>query len=172
MHERECKGYISFNRGVNEFNRGVNELNRGVNDLNRGVNHSVARQGCNLLRAAVTSAVTSQGCCCGNLQIHPLDLGQHLFIDNSQSRLVSELHFDMNAIHCDINVNRVISLLVGYVIHGVFSSFWLTSFILLIHMMRMLGSNAFVYRLPRMTGWCNVPNLFTSVEYRLLESAS
>ena len=48
----------------------------GVNDLNRGVNHSVARQGCNLLRAAVTSAVTSQGCCCGNLQIHPLDLGQ------------------------------------------------------------------------------------------------
>ena len=72
---KECKGYISFNRGVNEFNRGVNELNRGVNDLNRGVNHSVARQGCNLLRAAVTSAVTSQGCCCGNLQIHPLDLG-------------------------------------------------------------------------------------------------
>ena len=69
MHERECKGYISFNRGVNE-------LNRGVNELNRGVNHSVARQGCNLLRAAVTSAVTSQGCCCGNLQIHPLDLGQ------------------------------------------------------------------------------------------------
>ena len=76
MHERECKGYISFNRGVNELNRRVNELNRGVNDLNRGVNHSVARQGCNLLRAAVTSAVTSQGCCCGNLQIHPLDLGQ------------------------------------------------------------------------------------------------
>ena len=82
MHERECKGYISFNRGVNELNRGVNELNRGVNelnrgvnDLNRGVNHSVARQGCNLLRAAVTSAVTSQGCCCGNLQIHPLNLG-------------------------------------------------------------------------------------------------
>ena len=69
MHERECKGYISFNRGVNE-------LNRGVNELNRGVNHSVARQGCNLLRAAVTSAVTSQGCCCGNPQIHPLDLGQ------------------------------------------------------------------------------------------------
>ena len=78
MHERECKGYISFNRGVNELNRGVNELNRGVNELNRGVNHSVARQGCNLLRAAVTSAVTSQGCCCGNLQIHPLDLGQQL----------------------------------------------------------------------------------------------
>ena len=78
MHERECKGYISFNRGVNELNRGVNELNRGVNELNRGVNHSVARQGCNLLRAAVTSAVTSQGCCCGNLQIHPLDLGQSL----------------------------------------------------------------------------------------------
>ena len=77
MHERECKGYISFNRGVNELNRGVNELNRGVNELNRGVNHSVARQGCNLLRAAVTSAVTSQGCCCGNLQIHPLDLGQN-----------------------------------------------------------------------------------------------
>ena len=71
MHERECKGYISFNRGVNELNRGVNELNRGVNELNRGVNHSVARQGCNPLRAAVTS----QGCCCGNLQIHPLDLG-------------------------------------------------------------------------------------------------
>ena len=80
MHERECKGYISFNRGVNEFNRGVNELNRGVNDLNRGVNHSVARQGCNLLRAAVTSAVTSQGCCCGNLQIHPLDLGQLVLV--------------------------------------------------------------------------------------------
>ena len=79
MHERECKGYISFNRGVNELNRGVNELNRGVNDLNRGVNHSVARQGCNLLRAAVTSAVTSQGCCCGNLQIHPLDLGQYVY---------------------------------------------------------------------------------------------
>ena len=71
MHERECKGYISFNRGVNE-------LNRGVNELNRGVNHSVAKQGCNLLRAAVTSAVTSQGCCCGNLQIHPLDLGQYV----------------------------------------------------------------------------------------------
>ena len=80
MHERECKGYISFNRGVNELNRGVNELNRGVNELNRGVNHSVARQGCNLLRAAVTSAVTSQGCCCGNLQIHPLDLGQLYYL--------------------------------------------------------------------------------------------
>ena len=52
---------MSFNRGVNEFNRGVNELNRGVNEVNRGVKHSVARQGCNLLRAAVTSAVTSQG---------------------------------------------------------------------------------------------------------------
>ena len=90
MHKRECKGCISFNRGVNEFNRGVNELNRGVNELNRGVNelnrgvnelnrgvnHSVARQGSNLLRAAVTSAVTSQGCCCSDLQIHPLDLGQ------------------------------------------------------------------------------------------------
>ena len=75
MHERECKGYISFNRGVNELNRGVNEVNRGVNEVNRGVNHLVARQGYNLLRAAVTSAVTSQGCCCGNLQIHPLDLG-------------------------------------------------------------------------------------------------
>ena len=75
MHERECKGYISFNRGVNE-------LNRGVNDLNRGVNHSVARQGCNLLRAAVTSAVTSQGCCSGNLQIHPLDLGQARALHN------------------------------------------------------------------------------------------
>ena len=75
MHERECKGCISFNRGVNEFNRGVNELNRGVNEVNIGVNHSVARQGYNLFRAAVTSAVTSQGCCCGNLQIHPLDLG-------------------------------------------------------------------------------------------------
>ena len=72
---------MSFNRGVNEFNRGVNEVNRGVNDLNRGVNHSVARQGCYLLRAAVTSAVTSQGCCCGNLQIHPLDLGQ---VDHSK----------------------------------------------------------------------------------------
>ena len=71
MYERECKGCISFNRGVNE-------LNRGVNELNRGVNNSVARQGCNLLRAAVTSAVTSQGCCCGNLQIHPLDLGHRL----------------------------------------------------------------------------------------------
>ena len=80
MHERECKGYISFNRGVNELNRGVNELNRGVNELNRGVNHLVARQGCNLLRAAVTSAVTSQGCCCGNLQIHPLDLGQSMLL--------------------------------------------------------------------------------------------
>ena len=84
MHERECKGYISFNRGVNELNRGVNELNRGVNELNRGVNHSVARQGCNLLRAAVTSAVTSQGCCCGNLQIHPLDLGQR--VEKNQNR--------------------------------------------------------------------------------------
>ena len=50
-------------------------FNRGVNELNRGVNRSVARQGCNLLRAAVISAVTSQGCCCGNLQIHPLGLG-------------------------------------------------------------------------------------------------
>ena len=87
MHERECKGYISFNRGVNELNRGVNELNRGVNELNRGVNHSVARQGCNLLRAAVTSAVTSQGCCCGNLQIHPLDLGQYGCPDSTTIRL-------------------------------------------------------------------------------------
>ena len=66
---------MSFNRGVNEFNSGVNELNRGVNELNRGVNRSVARQNCNLLRAAVNSAVTSLGCCCDNLQIHPLDLG-------------------------------------------------------------------------------------------------
>ena len=76
------QGLHDFNRGVNEFNRGVNELNRGFNELNRGVkavnrgvNRLVARQGCNLFRAAVTSAVTSQGCCCGNLQIHPLDLG-------------------------------------------------------------------------------------------------
>ena len=66
------QGLHEFNRGVNEFNRGVNELNRGVNELNRGVNRLVARQGFNFLRAAVTS----QGCCCGNLQIHPLDLGQ------------------------------------------------------------------------------------------------
>ena len=92
MHERECKGYISFNRGVNELNRGVNELNRGVNDLNRGVNHSVARQGCNLLRAAVTSAVTSQGCCCGNLQIHPLDLGHQLKIVRATHTLSSCLY--------------------------------------------------------------------------------
>ena len=49
---------------------------QGLHEFNRGDNRSVARQGCNLLRAAVTSAVTSQGCCCGNLQIHPLDLGQ------------------------------------------------------------------------------------------------
>ena len=69
------QGRHKFNRGVNDFNSGVNELNRGVNELNRGDNRSVARQGCNLLRAAVTTAVTSQGCCCGNLQIHPLDLG-------------------------------------------------------------------------------------------------
>ena len=62
-------------QGLHEFNKGVNEFNRGVNEFNRGVNCSVARQGCNLLRAAVTSAVTSQGCCCGNLQIHPLDFG-------------------------------------------------------------------------------------------------
>ena len=57
----------------------MHEFNRGVNEYNRGVNCSVARQGCNLLRAAitsaVTSAVTSQGYCCGNLQIHSLDLG-------------------------------------------------------------------------------------------------
>ena len=66
---------MSFIRCVNEFNRDVNELNRGVNELNRGVNRLVARQSCNLLRAAVTYVVTSQGCCCGNLQIHPLDLG-------------------------------------------------------------------------------------------------
>ena len=93
MHERECKGYINFNRGVNEFNRGVNELNRGVNDLNRGVNHLVARQGCNLLRAAVTSAVTSQGCCCGNLQIHPLDLGH-----------TSQFHY-YEFHQCDMNIH-------------------------------------------------------------------
>ena len=96
------------------------------------------------------------------------DFRIHLFIDNSQSRHCVELHFDMNAIHCDINVNRVISLLVGYVIRGVFSSFWLTNFILLVHMMRMLGSNVFVCRLLRTTGWCNVPNLFTFVAYRCL----
>ena len=76
------QGLHEFNRCVNEFNRGVNELNRGVNELNRGVNHS--RQGCNLLRAAVTSAVTSQGCCCGNLQIHPLDLGQWALFRNGK----------------------------------------------------------------------------------------
>ena len=74
------RGVNEFKIGVNEFNRGVNEFNRGVNEANRGVNHSVARHGCNLLMAAVTStvtsAVTSQGCCCGNLQIHPLDLKQ------------------------------------------------------------------------------------------------
>ena len=69
------QGQYELNRGVNELNRGVNEVNSGVNEVNRGVNRSVARQGCNLLWAAVTSAVTSQGCCCGNLQIHPLDLG-------------------------------------------------------------------------------------------------
>ena len=97
MHERECKGYISFNRGVNEFNRGVNELNRGVNALNRGVNHSVARQGCNLLRAAVTSAVTSQGCCCGNLQIHPLDLG-HSYATKIGSNLGPSVVFFVAAI--------------------------------------------------------------------------
>ena len=95
MYERECKGYISFNRGVNEFNRGVNELNRGVNDLNRGVNHSVARQGCNLLRAAVTSAVTSQGCCCGNLQIHPLDLGQSPHILCTCCCHIFNIHFHL-----------------------------------------------------------------------------
>ena len=50
--------------------------NAWVHEFNRDVIRSVARQGCNLLRVAVTSAVTSQGCCCGNLQIHPLDLGQ------------------------------------------------------------------------------------------------
>ena len=70
-------------QGLHEFNRGVNEFNRGVNEFNRGVNRLVARQGCNLLRAAVTfavtSAVTSQGCCCGNLQIHPLDLGHIVY---------------------------------------------------------------------------------------------
>ena len=91
MHERECKGYISFNRGVNELNRGVNELNRGVNELNRGVNDPVARQGCNLLRAAVTSAVTSQGCCCGNLQIHPLDLGQHVLLISRSIKIVDQI---------------------------------------------------------------------------------
>ena len=63
--------------------QGLHKFNRGVNELNRCVNHSVARQGCNLLRAAVTSAVTSQGCCCGNLQIHPLDLGQPVSIAES-----------------------------------------------------------------------------------------
>ena len=62
----------------------------GVNELNRGVNHLVARQGCNLLRAAVTSAVTSQGCCCGNLQIHPLDLGHSPPGTVSSLRLSSE----------------------------------------------------------------------------------
>ena len=60
--------------------QGLHDFNRGVNEVNRGVNRSVARQGCNLLRAAVTSAVTSQGCCCGNLQIHPLDLGQGVLV--------------------------------------------------------------------------------------------
>ena len=74
---KRMQGRHEFNRGVNEVNRGVNEVNRGVNEVNRGVNHSVARQGCNLLRAAVTSAVTSQGWCCGNLQIHSLDLGRY-----------------------------------------------------------------------------------------------
>ena len=46
---------------LHEFNRGVNEVNGGVNEVNRGVNRSVTRQGCNLLRVAMTSAVTSQG---------------------------------------------------------------------------------------------------------------
>ena len=49
--------------------------------------YSVAWHGCNLLRAAVTSAVTSQGCCCGNLQIHSLDLGHSPV---SSQRLSSE----------------------------------------------------------------------------------
>ena len=39
------------------FNRSVNEFNRGVNELNRGVNRSVARQGCNLLRAVIFSGL-------------------------------------------------------------------------------------------------------------------
>ena len=73
------------------FNRGVNEFNRGVNELNRGVNRSVARQSCNLLRAAVTSAVTSQGYCCGNLQIHPLDLGHSYSAVMASTVMVSEL---------------------------------------------------------------------------------
>ena len=115
MHERECKDYISFNRGVNELNRGVNELNRGVNELNRGVNHSVARQGCNLLRAAVTSAVTSQGCCCGNLQIHPLDLGQPfvlLFIVPDQQSSRSSL--SGRHIYCCLHEQITRSLLASY----------------------------------------------------------
>ena len=114
MHERECKGYISFNRGVNELNRGVNELNRGVNDLNRGVNdlnrgvnHSVARQGCNLLRAAVTSAVTSQGCCCGNLQIHPLDLGQIVSYDCVPISSKIKLNFELAKIRSYLKVNKL-----------------------------------------------------------------
>ena len=101
MHERECKGCISFNRGVNEFNRGVNELNRGVDDLNRGVNRSVARQGCNLLRAAVTSAVTSQGCCCGNLQIHPLDLG-HKQLNKYHSRHIHCLLTELTTVETNL----------------------------------------------------------------------
>ena len=53
MHERECKGYISFNRGVNEFNRGVNEFNRGVNEVNRGLMSSIEVLTVRLLGRAV-----------------------------------------------------------------------------------------------------------------------
>ena len=73
--------------------QGLHEFNKGVNEFNKGVNRSVARQGCNLLRAAVTSAVTSQGYCCGNLQIHSLDLGQilnHLTLNNEEESSVTE----------------------------------------------------------------------------------
>ena len=70
-------------QGLQEFNRGVIEFN-----------NSVARQGCNLLRAAVTS----QGSCCGNLHIHPLDLGhnfelqlcQYVFLSNTAILLIYE----------------------------------------------------------------------------------
>ena len=56
--------------------RSIEVLMRSIEVLMRPIEVLTIRLQC---RAAVTSAVTSQGCCCGNLQIHPLDLGHSPF---------------------------------------------------------------------------------------------
>ena len=61
--------------------QGLHEFNIGVNDFNEVLMSSidVLMSSIEVLTVRLlTRAVTSQGCCCGNLQIHPLDLEHSL----------------------------------------------------------------------------------------------